>query len=128
MRKKAEEILQKAGYALREGDSALIEMCAAFVEAELLADSNLRELPPELTGVGALHTAGAFLAVKQNFIPEDLKNFSAGEAVKRLKLGDTDVEFSETARETAKGNMASLIEGLLSAGKDVVACRRQIRW
>lgn len=125
---KARALLEAAGYTCREGDDALLRMCAEYTEAQLLCDCNAGTLPRALDGVGALRTVGAFLSVKQKFLPEDLAGFGAGGAVERLHLGDADVCFSEAARADAARGLSALIAGLLHYGQELVACHRCVRW
>lgn len=128
MWKEAQGLLEAAGYALREGDAALLQLCAEYAEAGLLCDCNTGVLSPALEKAGAVRTVGAFLSVKQKFLPDDLVDFAVTGAVERLRLGDADVTFSESARSAAEKSMASLIAGLLHYGQGLVACERRVRW
>lgn len=129
MWKQAREVLEATGYAIRPGDDALLRICADYAEAGLLCESNRMELPPELQRVCALRAVGAFLAVKQTFVPEDVANFPIEAAPERLKLGDSEVTFDAAgARASAEQHMSALVAALLSYGRGLAACFRSMPW
>lgn len=129
MWKQAREALETAGYTIRQGDDALLRLCAEYAEAGLLCECNLEELPPELHRVCALRAVGAFLSAKQNFMPEDIAGFPVEAAPARLKLGDSEVTFDAAgARQSAEQHMAALSAALLGYGRGLAACCRRLPW
>lgn len=129
MWKEAKNVLETAGYEMKQGDDALLRLCAEYAEAGLLCECNLDSLPEELRHVCALRAVGAFLSAKQTFMPEDVAQFSADAALQKLRLGDSEVTFDAAgARQTAEQHMSALVAGLLGYGRELAACCRRLPW
>lgn len=119
---RAGKLLETAGYALTDGDGALIRICAEHAGQEIMNFCNLTEVPEELLLCAARLTAAEFLRLKKatgaliGFEGVDLTV-----AVKSIQEGDTSVSFDNSSAEK---RLDAWIEALESCRRQLTAYRR----
>lgn len=119
--------LESLGYALEEGDEALLEFSARMGEAEVLSICNLRVLPLALEAVAADRAAGEFLMAKRAMGPgESALKIDAGAAVKQIQMGDTSTTFA--VGEEGRTPLDVLIGHLMAAGEAELSAHRRVKW
>ena len=129
MLERTKERLSSFGYALKDGDEAILAFSIQKAESTIKNDVNVPAIPEGLMCVAVDMAIGEFLLAKKTFAPDDLTGFDLGPAIKQLQEGDTNTVFvTGEGTMTPEQRLTALISHLLSYGRDEFACYRRIRW
>lgn len=107
------------GYVIGAADEALLQYLYDAEVQHVLNDCNVSELPPELTTMVEMVTAGKFLSISRLKVLGD----EALDVVKSIKLGDTTVELGGNSAEARLNSLISV----LTKERDL-SCFRRLRW
>lgn len=129
MLERTKERLSSFGYALKDGDEALLAFSIQKVESTIKNDLNTPSIPDGLIHIAVDMAIGEFLLAKKTFSPDDLTGFDLEPAVKQLQEGDTNTVFATgEGTMTPEQRLTALIDRLLNYGRDEFACYRRLRW
>ncbi len=129
MLERTKERLSSFGYALKDGDEAILAFSIQKAESTIKNDVNVPAIPEGLMCVAVDMAIGEFLLAKKTFAPDDLTGFDLGPAIKQLQEGDTNTVFvTGEGTMTPEQRLTALISHLLTYGRDEFACYRRIRW
>lgn len=108
--------------------STMDEMMLSFIcdkhVKTVKSECNTDNVPEEIELLVVDHIVGEFLMSKKNLGQLELNDIDFSGAVKRMKLGDTDIEFAE------KGSQAEMFDCLISLLMRPIDLSdyRRIRW
>ena len=129
MLERTKERLSSFGYALKDGDEAILAFSIQKAESTIKNDVNVPAIPEGLMCVAVDMAIGEFLLAKKTFAPDDLTGFDLGPAIEQLQEGDTNTVFvTGEGTMTPEQRLTALISHLLTYGRDEFACYRRIRW
>ena len=129
MLERTKERLSSFGYALKDGDEAILASSIQKAESTIKNDVNVPAIPEGLMCVAVDMAIGEFLLAKKTFATDDLTGFDLGPAIKQLQEGDTNTVFvTGEGTMTPEQRLTALISHLLTYGRDEFACYRRIRW
>ena len=129
MLEQVRERLVSLGYALKDGDEALLAFSIQKVESTIKNDLNTPSIPDGLMHIAVDMAIGEFLLAKKTFSPDDLTGFDLEPAVKQLQQGDTNTVFATgEGTMTPEQRLTALIDRFLTDGRDEFACYRRLRW
>ena len=129
MLERTKERLSSFGYALKDGDEAILAFSIQKAESTIKNDVNVPAIPEGLMCVAVDMAIGEFLLAKKTFAPDDLTGFDLGPAIKQPQEGDTNRVFvTGEGTMTPEQRLTALISHLLTYGRDEFACYRRIRW
>lgn len=123
-KQKIEDRLQSLGYVIKPGDENIIPFVMEKVESTIKSSCNTTSIPEGLTNIAIDMVCGEFLYFKKQ--SGQLEEFDTEVAVKKVKLGDTDITFDESL--SPEQRLDNLIHNLKSSGKEEFSCYRRIRW
>lgn len=127
MTKAAREALAALGYAVQDGDAALLELCARRAEEEICRECNTGKVPDDLGVFAGWLGAAEFLSAKLGTGKlEGMEALNYG-AVASIREGDVQVSYAVSEASTPEGRMAAFIEGLRGE-KERYAAHRRIKW
>ena len=129
MIKQAEERLKTFGYAMKEGDEAILAFSIQKVENSIKNDCNVSSVPDGLVNTAVDMAVGEFLTAKKTFAPDDIAGLDLSTAVKQIQEGDTNVTFAAGEGSlTAEQRLENLINYLLTYGKGEFVHYRRLIW
>lgn len=112
------------GYPAQEGDRAALCRLLEIERGRLLAASGRDILPAPLENAAAERVCGRFL--RERLATGRLAGFDFEEAVRAVRLGDTDVSFLQEASPVER--FERMLERLCAAGEEELARYRRIVW
>lgn len=129
MLEQVKERLKSFGYALKDGDKAILAFSIQKVENTIKNDCNASEIPEGLRCIAVEMAVGEFLTAKKTFSPDDIAGLDLDFAVKQIQEGDTNTVFATgDASLTPEQRLNNLLNYLLTHGKDEFSCYRRLRW
>lgn len=129
MLEQVKERLESFGYAIKEGDEALLAFSVQKVENTIKNECNVPAVPEGLKPVAVDMAAGEFLMFKKTFAPDDLAGIDLEPAVKQIQEGDTNVAFAiGEASLTPEQRLSAFLDYLLTHGRGEFSCYRRLRW
>ncbi|MEY8524568.1 hypothetical protein AALA90_16290 [Lachnospiraceae bacterium 38-10] len=129
MLEQVKERLKSFGYALKDGDKAILAFSIQKVENTIKNDCNASEIPEGLKCIAVDMAVGEFLTAKKTFSPDDVAGLDLDFAVKQIQEGDTNTVFATgDASLTPEQRLNNLLNYLLTHGKDEFSCYRRLRW
>lgn len=124
---KAGKLLETAGYAINDGDRALIRICAEHAQREIMTACNLPDVPEGLLTCASRLTAAEFLRLKKATGALDgFAGIDLTAAVKSIQEGDTAVSYDTTGTASAEQRLDAWISALESCRRQFVAYRRLV--
>lgn len=97
MLEQVKERLKSFGYALKDGDKAILAFSIQKVENTIKNDCNASEIPEGLKCIAVDMAVGEFLTAKKTFSPDDVAGLDLDFAVKQIQEGDTNTVCSTGA-------------------------------
>ena len=129
MLEQVKERLKSFGYALKDGDKAILAFSIQKVENTIKNDCNASEIPEGLKCIAVDMAVGEFLTAKKTFSPDDVAGLDLDFAVKQIQEGDSNRVFATgDASLTPEQRLNNLLNYLLTHGKDEFSCYRRLRW
>lgn len=129
MPEQARKRLESFGYALKDGDEALLAFSVQKAENTIKNDCNVPCVPDGLAHIAADMAVGEFLTAKKAFSPDDIAGLDLDYAVKQIQAGDTNTVFATgEASQTPEQRLTAFLNYLLTRGRDEFSCYRRIRW
>lgn len=129
MLERVKERLESFGYALKDGDEAILTFSIQKVENTIKNDCNVPSVPDGLANIAIDMAIGEFLTAKKTFSPDDIAGLDLDFAVKQIQVGDTNTVFATgEAILTPEQRLNSFLNYLLTYGRDEFACYRKLRW
>lgn len=129
MLEKVKERLESFGYALKDGDEAILAFSIQKAENTIKNDCNVPSIPDGLANIAVDMAAGEFLTAKKTFSPDDIAGLDLGLAVKQIQKGDTTTVFAAGEGSlTPEQRLAAFLNYLLTHGRDEFSCYRKLRW
>lgn len=129
MLEKAKERLLSFGYALKDGDEAILLFSIQKVENTIKNDCNVSDIPDGLANIAIDMAVGEFLTAKKIFSPDDIAGLDLGLAVKQIQEGDTNTVFATgEASLTPEQRLNNFLNYLLTCGRGEFAYYRKLRW
>lgn len=123
------ERLASFGYKVKADDEFALTFCMEKVRSTIKNEVNWQDVPEGLEHIAVDMTVGEFLLSKKTFAPDDLTGLDLDYAVKQIQTGDTNTVFDVgSATQTPEQRLTTLINYLLSYGKDEFNSFRRIRW
>ena len=117
--------LATLGYDYAEQkDKWLLEFLIKKATNYVLVECNIKEIPKDLEPHLVDYVVGEFLMDKKNSGNLDLKTINFDQIAKSIKVGDTDVTFSED--DTPDKKFDALIRRLMKRG--LLVSYRKLRW
>ena len=129
MIKPAEERLKTFGYAMKEGDEAILAFSIQKVENSIKNDCNVSSVPDGLVNTAVDMAVGEFLTAKKTFAPDDIAGLDLDFAIKQLQEGDTSTVFATgEGTLTHEQRLNNFLNYLLAHGREEFSCYRRLRW
>lgn len=123
------ERLKSFGYELQEGDEFALTFAIQKAENTIKNDCNVSSVPDGLMHIAVDMAVGEFLMAKKSFSPDNLAGIDLDYAVKQIQEGDTTTVFATgDGTQTAEQRLDTLINWLLTYGRDQFSCYRRLRW
>lgn len=101
-------------------DINIIEYMIDAETQHIFNDINQKELPSELQHVLVYRVIGSYITTNKNKLIE-----ADGEMASSIKMGDTEVQFKGTDKESRLQELATALSGY---GRGDLACFRRLRW
>lgn len=121
--------LTSMGYDVKADDESALAFCVGKVRSSILNDINWDHIPEGLEHTAVDMVVGEFLQMKKTFCPADLESFNLDYAVKQIQTGDTNTVFATgEGSQTDEQRLTTLINYLLTYGKDEFSSFRRLRW
>lgn len=121
--------LESFGYALKDGDNAILAFSIQKAENTIKNDCNVSSIPDGLINIAIDMAVGEFLTAKKTFTPEDIVGLDLDFAIKQIQEGDTNTVFATGEGSlTPEQRLNNLLNFLLTRGRDEFSCYRRIRW
>ena len=119
--------LATLGYDYAEQkDKWLLEFLIKKATNYVLVECNIKEIPKDLEPHLVDYVVGEFLMDKKNSGNLDLKTINFDQIAKSIKVGDTDVTFSED--DTPDKKFDALIRRLMGMKRGLLVSYRKLRW
>lgn len=126
---RVKERLASFGYAMKDGDEAILAFSAQKVENTIKNDCNISSIPDGLMNIAIDMAAGEFLLSKKAFDPAALEGLDLEYAVKQVQAGDTNTVFATgEGCLTPEQRLDAFLRHLLAYGRDEFSCYRKVKW
>lgn len=121
--------LEAFGYELKENDEALLSFSVEKAENTVKNVCNVSKVPEGLFNIVVDMAVGEFLLAKKTFAPADIAELDLDTAVKQIQQGDTNTVFAVgEGSQTTEQRLDTLIQHLLTDGREQFSCYRRLRW
>ena len=129
MQERLKERLESFGYALKDGDEAMLAFSIQKATSTIKNDCNVSSIPDGLENIAIDMAIGEFLTAKKTFSPDDIAGLDLDFAVKQIQEGDTNTVFATGEGSlTPEQRLNSFLNYLLTHGRDEFSCYRRLRW
>lgn len=129
MLERVKKRLESFGYILKDEDKAILSFSIEKVTNTIKNDCNVSSVPDGLVKIAVDMAAGEFLTAKKTFSPDGIEGLDLDYAVKQIQEGDTNIVFATgEASLTPEQRLSSLLNYLLTHGRDEFSCYRRLRW
>lgn len=129
MLERVKERLESFGYALKDGDEAILTFSLQKATNTIKNDCSVSSVPDGLANIAIDMAVGEFLTAKKTFSPDSIAGLDLDMAVKQIQTGDTNTVFATGEGSlTAEQRLNAFLNYLLTYGRDEFSCYRKIRW
>lgn len=129
MLERVKKRLESFGYILKDEDKAILSFSIEKVTNTIKNDCNVSSVPDGLVKIAVDMAAGEFLTAKKTFSPDGIEGLDLDYAVKQIQEGDTNIVFATgEGTLTPEQRLSSLLNYLLTHGRDEFSCYRRLRW
>lgn len=117
------------GYEVKDSDEMLLSFSVQKAENTVKNECNVLQVPEGLFNIAVDMAVGEFLLAKKTFAPDDIAGLDLDITVKQIQQGDTNTVFAVgEGSQTAEQRLDTLIQHLLTGGREQFSCYRRLRW